>query len=218
MSDKIMNDLKEAIVNLDPAAAEVAANAAMAAKVDPVAAIEQGLSQGMSVIVDMFDDGDLFMPQIIIAAHAFGKACDILQEGVSEADSAKMSKGKVLFFSVAGDIHDIGKKIVKTMFQANNFEVKDLGRDVASDVVIQEALAWNADIVAGSALMTTTMPAARDVVTGMVEQGVRDKFKVIFGGAPMSEEWCKEIGADGYGDNAVEAVQLAEGLMNGKAV
>ncbi|HMM05295.1 MAG TPA: cobalamin-dependent protein [Clostridiales bacterium] len=218
MSEKIMKDLKEAIVNLDPDAAVVAANAAMAAKVNPVDAIEQGLSEGMNVIVEMFDEGELFMPQIIIAAHAFGKACDILQEGVSTEESAKMSNGKVLFFSVAGDIHDIGKKIVKTMLQANNFEVKDLGRDVASDVVIKEALSWGADIVAGSALMTTTMPASREVVSGMVEQGVRDKFKIIFGGAPMSAAWCEEIGADGYGDNAVEAVQLAKDLVKGKAV
>ncbi|MDO4542259.1 MAG: cobalamin-dependent protein, partial [Bacillota bacterium] len=178
-----------------------------------VEAIEKGLAAGMSEIVDMFDEGDLFMPQIIIAAHAFGKACDILQEGVSSEESAQMCNGKVLFFSVAGDIHDIGKKIVKTMLQANNFEVKDLGRDVQPDVVIKEALAWEADIVAGSALMTTTMPASRDVVAAMVEQGVRDKFKVIFGGAPVTADWCKEIGADGYADNAGSAVQLAKDLM-----
>lgn len=214
MSDKILKDLQEAVVNLDIEAAVAAANAAMDAGVEPVVAIEQGLAMGMNKIVDLFDEAIIFMPDILIAAEAFGKACDILQENLSKEDTAAMSNGKVLFFSVAGDIHDIGKKIVKTMFQANNFEVKDLGRDVSSEDLVDAALEWKPDIVAGSALMTTTMPASRDVVNIMKERGVRDQFKLMFGGAPLTKEWCNEIGADAYGENAAEAVKVAKELMS----
>ncbi|MEN3003969.1 cobalamin B12-binding domain-containing protein [Dehalobacterium formicoaceticum] len=213
MSDKIFEDLKNAVIDLNPDAAIVAAKAAMAANINPVDGIDKGLSEGMSVIVERFDEGELFMPQILIAAQAFQNACEILQSGISKEDIAKMSNGKVLFFSVAGDIHDIGKNIVKTMLMANNFEVKDLGRDVGSDTVIDAAIEWGADVVAGSALMTTTMPAQRDVINGLIERGVRDKFKVMFGGAPVTEAWCKEIGADAYGDNAADAVRIAKELV-----
>ncbi|MCR6545132.1 methyltransferase cognate corrinoid protein [Dehalobacterium formicoaceticum] len=213
MSDKIFEDLKNAVIDLNPDAAIVAAKAAMAANINPVDGIDKGLSEGMSVIVERFDEGELFMPQILIAAQAFQNACEILQSGISKEDIAKMSNGKVLFFSVAGDIHDIGKNIVKTMLMANNFEVKDLGRDVGSDTVIDVAIEWGADVVAGSALMTTTMPAQRDVINGLIERGVRDKFKVMFGGAPVTEAWCKEIGADAYGDNAADAVRIAKELV-----
>lgn len=218
MSEKIFEDLKQAIINLNPDAAVEAANAAIAAKVDSVTAIEKGLTEGMNVIVDRFDEGDLFMPQIIIAAQAFGNACDILMQGVSKEEAAKMTKAKILLYSVSGDIHDIGKKIVKTMLLANNFEVKDLGRDVGADAVIDAALEWGADIVGGSALMTTTMPASKDVINRMVERGVRDQFKVMFGGAPVTAKWCEEIGADAYGDDAGDAVKVAKGLIKEKVV
>lgn len=214
MSDKIFNELKEAVVHLDAQAAATAAKNALAANVNPVDAIEKGLSAGMNIIVDRFDDGEIFMPDILISAQAFMGACEILQSGISTEEASRMSNGKVLFFTVTGDIHDIGKNIVKTMFMANNFEVCDLGRDVGADMVIDKALEWGADIVAGSALMTTTMPAQRDVIKVMEERGVRNQFKVMFGGAPVNQQWCDEIGADAYGDNAADSIAIAKKLLN----
>ncbi|MEG0874105.1 MAG: methyltransferase cognate corrinoid protein [Clostridiales bacterium] len=213
MSDTILKKLKEAVVNLDQEAALAAAKEALDAKMDPVNSIENGLTAGMNEIVDRFDEGEMFMPQILIAAQAFMGACEILQSGISVEEAAKMSNGRVMFFTVAGDIHDIGKNIVKTMFMANNFEVCDLGRDVAADVVVDKAIEWKADIIAGSALMTTTMPGQRDIVATLVERGIRDDFKVMFGGAPVNQQWCDEIGADAYGDNAADSIEIAKKLV-----
>lgn len=215
MSDKtkILEKLKNAVVELKPDLAVEAAKEALDAGIAPLEAIEEGLTKGINIIADQFDEGEIFMPQLIVAAEAFMKACEILQSQMSQEESKKSSIGKALFFTVEGDIHDIGKNIVKTMFMANNFEVFDLGRDVPADVVVQKAQEYKVDIIAGSALMTTTMPSQRDVINALVEAGVRDQFKVIFGGAPVTAEWCKEIGADGYGENAAEAVKVAKALL-----
>lgn len=215
MSDKtkILEKLKNAVVDLKPDLAVEAAKEALAAGIDPLEAIEEGLTKGINIIADKFDEGEIFMPQLIVAAEAFMKACEILQAQMSQVETKKAAVGKALFFTVEGDIHDIGKNIVKTMFMANNFEVFDLGRDVPADVVVQKAQEYDVDIIAGSALMTTTMPSQRDVIKALEEAGVRDRFKVLFGGAPVTEEWCKEIGADGYGENAAEAVKVAKALL-----
>jgi len=215
MTDKnlILEKLKQSVVDLKPADASAAAEEALAAGINPLEAIDDGLTQGINVIVDQFDEGEIFMPQILIAADAFMKACKILQAGLSQEETAKSRLGKVLFFTVEGDIHDIGKNIVQTMFMANSFEVFDLGRDVSPDVVVKKAIEFNVDIIAGSALMTTTMPGQRDVVTALKEAGVRDQFKVIFGGAPVTAAWVQEIGGDAYGENASEAVRVAKQLV-----
>ena len=115
-----------------------------------------------------------------------------------------------------GDIHDIGKNIVKTMFEANNFKVYDLGRDVATDTVVQKAKEYDVDVICGSALMTTTMASQRDIINRLKEEGIRDRYIVMFGGAPVSEKWCEEIGADGYSDTAAEAVEVARKLLAAK--
>lgn len=215
MSDKaqILAKLKQAVVELNPALAKEAANEALEAGINPLEAIDAGLTPGINVIVQQFDDGDLFMPQILISAHAFMGACEILQGAMSQEEAKKSGLGKVLFFTVQGDIHDMGKNIVKTMFMANNFEVYDLGRDVSAEEVIKKAIELKVDIIAGSALMTTTMPGQRDVVALMKEDGIRDQFKVLFGGAPVTQQWCDDIGADAYADNAAEAVRVAKRLM-----
>jgi trimethylamine corrinoid protein len=215
MSDKaqILDKLKQAVVDLKPDLAVEAAKEALEAGINPLEAIDNGLTPGINIIVQQFDDGDLFMPQILISAHAFMSACEILQGAMSQEEAKRSGLGKVLFFTVQGDIHDIGKNIVKTMFMANNFEVYDLGRDVAPEEVIKKAKELKVDIIAGSALMTTTMPGQRDIVALLKEEGIRDQFKVLFGGAPVTKAWCDDIGADDFGDNAAEAVRVARRLM-----
>jgi corrinoid protein of di/trimethylamine methyltransferase len=213
MSEAILGKLKKAIEELDKDMADAAANEAVAAGINPVEAIQNGLGSGMNTISQLFDDGELFVPQILLAAEAFESAVAILTANMLDSEREKTKLGRIIVHTVQGDIHDVGKNIVKTMLTASGFEVIDLGRDVPVDVVVQKAIELNVDIITGSALMTTTMPAQRDIIKALEEEGYRDKIKCMFGGAPVSQEWVDQIGADGYGENAAEAITKAKELV-----
>lgn len=213
MSASILAKLQRSVEEQDVSAAEGAAREALAAGLDPFVAINEGLAPAMKTISDLFDEGELYVPQILFAAEAFQNAMAILVQGLSAEEIGKTRIGKVIVHTVQGDIHDIGKNIVKTLLAANGFEVIDLGRDVPVDLVVQKAKELNVDMVTGSALMTTTMPAQREIVQGLIEMGLRDKVKCMFGGAPVSKEWVDKIGGDGYADNAAEAVVVAKELF-----
>ena len=208
-----LEELKNCIIEVDPDMAEDAAKAAKDAGVDAIEAIENGLSKGMEVVSKQFDEGEMFVPDLLLAAEAFETAVEILTDGLSDEEKSKSSSGKILIHTVEGDIHDIGKNIVKTMLTAAGFEVIDLGRDVSVETVVKEAIAQKVDVIAGSALMTTTMPAQKDIIRILEEEGVRDQFKCVFGGAPVSEEWVKKIGADGYSENACDAIDMIKMLI-----
>ncbi|MDA8212401.1 MAG: corrinoid protein [Clostridia bacterium] len=210
---EILANLKRAVEELDSSLAEEAAREALAAGIEPMEAIQQGLSLGMTTISDLFDEGEMFVPQILLAAEAFETAVSVLTADMSEESRNKTKLGKVIVHTVQGDIHDVGKNIVKTMLQASGFEVIDLGRDVPVDVVIAKAKEYQVNIIGGSALMTTTMPAQREIVKALEEEGIRGQFKCMFGGAPVSQEWVDSIGADGYGENAAEAIMKAKELV-----
>lgn len=212
--EEILQKLKSAVEGMDSELAESAAREAVGAGIDPLVAINDGLSQGMQTMSDLFDEGEMFVPQLVVAAQAFEAAVVILKEAIPDADKGKATRGKVLIHTVQGDIHDIGKNIVKTMLSASGFEVFDLGRDVAVEEVIAKAKELHVDIIAGAALMTTTMPAQRDIVTLLREEGIRDQFKCMFGGAPVSPEWVEKIGGDAYAETASEAVAKAKVLMS----
>jgi corrinoid protein of di/trimethylamine methyltransferase len=212
MSEKEMfKRLKKSVLEMDEEGAKAAANDAIAQKLDPLACIEEGLSGGMKVISDKFDNAEIYVPQIILAAEAFTAAVDILASHIEGGYSAK---GKIILHTVEGDIHDIGKNIVGILLQANGFEVIDLGRDVAVVDVVDAAVEKDVDVIAGSALMTTTMPAQREIMDELKERGVKDKFKCLFGGAPTSQEWTDQIGADGWAENAAEAVDVVNELTS----
>lgn len=210
---EVLEKLKRAIAETDTDLAEEAAKEAVALGMSPMEAVNNGLSQGMKVIGDLFDDGEVFVPQLLIAAEAFETAMSILFGDMSEEEKSKSSQGKVLIHTVQGDIHDIGKNIVKTMLAAAGFEVIDLGRDVPVEEVVRQAVEKKVDIIAGSALMTTTMPSQRDIISVLKEEGIREQFKCMFGGAPVSPEWIAKIGADGYAETAAGAVEQAKSLM-----
>lgn len=205
--------LKDAIVQLDSEAAQQAAKEAVAAGLDPMASINDGLSAGMQVISELFDEGKAFVPELLMAAEAFEKAVAILTAALPKDEMESSSKGKVLLHTVEGDVHDIGKNIVRTFLSANNFTVYDLGRDVAVETVVQKAQELNVDIIAGSALMSTTMPRQRDIINLLKEEGLRDRFVVLFGGAPVTSQWCESIGADGYSDTATDAPVVAQAAL-----
>lgn len=210
MSEKeIFERLKQSVIDMDADAAKAAANDAIAQNMEPIDCIEKGLSQGMMVISDMFDNAEIYVPQIILSAEAFTDAVDILAAHIEGGYSAK---AKIIIHTVEGDIHDIGKNIVGIMLQANGYEVIDLGRDVPVADVVDAAVERDVDIIAGSALMTTTMPSQREIINELKDRGIQDKFKCVFGGAPTSKEWVDQIGADGWAENAAEAVDIIREL------
>ena len=210
MSEKeIIERLKKSVISQDEEGAKVAAKEAVTQNLDPIKCIEEGLAAGMNVIGDMFERAEIFVPHIIVSADAFTEAMKILKPLIK---GGQLSKGKVIVHTVEGDIHDIGKNIFKILLQASGFEVIDMGRDVPVEKVIDTAVEEGVDIITGSALMTTTMPGQREIIAGLKERGIRDKFKCLFGGAPVTQEWVTQIGGDGYADNAAEAVQVTKKL------
>lgn len=214
--DEIYEKLKTCITEMDEDMAEEAASEALEAGLDPIDCISSGLSAGMQIMSDLFDEGEAFVPELLMASEAFECATSVLTGNLSEEEKNKAKQGVVVLHTVQGDIHDIGKNIVKTIFAANNFEVFDLGRDVPVEDVIKKAEEVNADIIAGSALMTTTMPSQRDEINLLTEDGIRDKYICMYGGAPVSQEWVDKIGADAYADTATDAVSCARELLAAK--
>ncbi len=209
--EEILERLKQSVIGMDAEGGKAAAEEAIAQEVDPLVCIEKGLAAGMKVVGDMFDRAEIYVPQIILSAEAFEETVNVLAPHIKGGYSAK---GKIILHTVEGDIHDIGKNIVGILLQANGFEVIDLGRDVAIGDVVDAAVEKDVDVIAGSALMTTTMPAQREIIAELKDRGIKDKFKCLFGGAPTSQEWADQIGADGWAENAAEAVDVVNELTS----
>jgi len=210
---EILKRLSDAVLQFDAEAAAEAARASVAAKMNPVRAIEEGLAVGLRVIGDKFEAGELWLPHLILGAEAMEAAIKVLEEHMPKGALESTSRGTVVIGTVEGDIHDLGLRIVASMLRANGFKVYDLGCNARSLDLIQKAKEVDADIIAASSLMTTTMPFMRDLVEALESAGLRDRFKVLVGGGPVSKEWAKAIGADGYGKDASEAVKAAKQLV-----
>jgi corrinoid protein of di/trimethylamine methyltransferase len=180
--------------------------------IDPVQAIEKGFKRGMEKIGDLFADLEIFIPDMIAAADIMNEGIDILRP-VLKLESDEMGTGKILLGTIQGDVHEIGKNIVKVLLEGAGFEVIDLGRDVNVLTFIDRYQELKPDIIGISALMTTTMVNIPRVVENLKTMGLREGVKIMVGGAPVLPEWAEEIGADGYGDSAKEAVQVAKRLM-----
>jgi 5-methyltetrahydrofolate--homocysteine methyltransferase len=179
---------------------------------EPMTIINDGLIAAMAEVGRLFKEEELFLPEVMMAAEAVAAAIERLQPLLSgEMDS----RGIVVIGTVKGDIHDIGKNLVALMMSSNGFVVQDLGTDVAAEDFVAAAEEHNADIVALSALLTTTMISMDDTVRAFVQSGLRDKVKIIIGGAPVTQEYADEISADGYAEDAQAAVELAARLLEG---
>lgn len=200
-------------MNFDTEAAVAAAKDAVALKIDPVKAIEEGLAKGLREIGDKFEKGELYLPHLIMGADAMEAAIKVLEGGMGGGSLESISKGTVVIGTVEGDIHDLGLRIVASMLKANGFKVYDIGINKKSVDFIDKAKEVNADIIAVSSLMTTTMPFMKDLIEALQAAKLRDKFFIIVGGGPVTERWSKEIGADGYGRDATEAVKVAKELI-----
>lgn len=201
---------------MDGAKAGEMAEKLIKSDIDIIEAIETGMSPAMEEIGRKFQSGELFLPELQLSAGVFQAAMHILQPKLSEAKEKLKTKGRVVMGTVKGDIHSIGKDLVCTMLQTAGFEVINLGVDIPTFTFLEEARRNEADIIGLSALLTTTIPQQREVIEALNSQGLRERFRVIVGGAPVTQEWANEIGADGYGENAAQAVELAKRLCASK--
>jgi len=209
--DAILNKLSEAVVNGKPDLAKAAANEAVAAKLNALEAINEGLVKGMSIVGDKYAAHQVYLPQVLMSAHTMYAGLDILLPLIPKSDAK--SKKKCAVCVVEGDVHDIGKNIVKTMMTAGGFEVIDLGKDVAIDLIVSTAEKEKLDVVAMSTLMTPTMDGMKEAIDGLKECGYRSKVKVTVGGPPTSPSFAQEIGADHRDNNAQDCVAWLKGVF-----
>ncbi len=210
--EEMLKQLSDAIISCKKDVVEAAVQKAKSEGLDPSEIIEKGLATGMNTVGIMFERGKLFLPHVMMAAGAMEAGVKILEAEMPK-DAAKKKLAVIVNGTVEGDVHDIGKSIVSTMLQSSGFEVHDLGRDVPLQNFIDKAKETGAGMLGMSALMTTTLPGQREVIEMLKEQGLRDKVKVMVGGAPATQNWADKIGADCYAENASEAVARAKELL-----
>lgn len=212
MADTIFEDAIEAILNGDADKAAEIAKKGLDKGTDPLELMDKGFILGINKVGDLFETGRLFLPALIYSATAMEKATQILNAAIPE-DQALVS-GKVLVATVEGDVHDIGKTIVVSLFKANGFEVMDLGRDVPIDKIINEAEKFGANIIGTSTLLTTTMVVQKELEQELKKSNLREKYKTIVGGAPVTQRWADRIGANAYAQNASDGVKKVKELLS----
>lgn len=215
-----LDEIKDIIVDGDDEAAQRVTEEALTAGVDPLDILNDGLMAGAGVVGERFETGEYFLPELMLTGRALKAAMTVLEPRLKEryAENPELQKqsGTVVIATVHRDIHDIGKNMVSSMLTASGFEVHDLGVDVPVKNILNKAREVDADIIACSALLTTSMPIMRDLLQLLDATSERDQFKVMIGGAPVTPEYAGEIGADGTAENAVAAVQLAQRLIDEK--
>jgi corrinoid protein of di/trimethylamine methyltransferase len=180
---------------------------------DPLKVVDEGFVKGIKKVGELWEEGTYFLPELVLGAEAVKSALSVLQPILLERNIQRKKSGKVIIGTVQGDIHDIGKTIVATMLSAHGFEVVDLGVDVPNHIFVQKAKEHKVDFLCMSSLLTTTMQNQAKVIEELVKAKIRENVKVMVGGAPTSQEWAKQIGADLYAENAVEAVKVAKSVL-----
>ena len=213
MSNELVTKITTSIVEGNPDETVDLTRQALKAGLEPLTIIDEGLTVGMNIVGEKFQTGEFFLPNLVIAASSMNQAMEILEPELKSRQQKTESLGTVVIGSVAGDIHEIGKSLVGTMLAANGFQVHDMGVDVKNETFIAKVKETGASILGLSALLTTTMTVQRQVIKELEEAGIRDQVKVLIGGAPISQEWADTIGADGYADDAIGAVNLAKSLV-----
>jgi corrinoid protein of di/trimethylamine methyltransferase len=215
--EKLYEALKKSLEEYKPEKTEQITRELLESQINPLKILDEVLNPTMEEIGEKFDRMDIFLPELMGAAEAMQIATSILTEHIRKTTATPSErKGKVVLGTVLGDIHEIGKNIVKIMLEVSGFEVFDLGKDVPSLQFIEKAEAVNADVIALSALMTTTMPSQREVIELLEALGKRENYFIIVGGNPTTEKWKDEIGADGWAETAVEAAKLIPKMISEK--
>ena len=216
MTEEMYKRLAQAVIEGEPEEAEALAKEALEQGLDPLTCINQGLMPGIQKVGELFADGTYFLPDLIIGADAMKVALDVL-EPMLVGDQQRDIVGRVVLGTVEGDLHEIGKTLVATMLTANGFQVTDIGVDKKPEEFIAAIKETDADIVGASALLTTTMLQQKKLIDSLEEAGLRESVKVMIGGAPVTEGFAKEIGADGYAEDAISSVDLAFRLIDAPA-
>ncbi len=195
----------QSVVEANLEEAEKIARDAIDEGIDPVEMINDGFSEGMTQVGELFECGEVFLPELIVASETMVSAIKILEQALPQENRSK-KLGVAVLGTIEGDVHDIGKGIVATMLRVYGFEVHDLGRDVPISTFISKVKEVNADIIGSSALMTTTMVGQKALEAELKKAGLRDKVKTIVGGAVVTQRWANKIGADAYAENSSDAV------------
>ena len=211
MADNIFEQAIEAILKGDADQATDIAKKGLDEGLDPLELMDQGFIPGINQVGDLFETGRLFLPALIYSATAMEKATAIINAAIPAEQ--EMVSGKVIVATVEGDVHDIGKTIVVSLFKANGFDVMDLGRDVGIDKIIDEAEKFGANIIGTSTLLTTTMVVQKELEQELKKAGLREKYKTIVGGAPVTQRWADRIGADAYAQDAGDGVRKVKELL-----
>jgi 5-methyltetrahydrofolate--homocysteine methyltransferase len=209
--NETLSALYDAILDGDVSGAKDGVQAALDAGLEPGLILSDGMIAAMKEVGKRFEDGDYFVPEMLIAARAMQSGLSLLKPYLVSGDVK--SAGKIIIGTVKGDLHDIGKNLVGLMLEGAGFEVTDLGMDVPPEKFVEAVNAGSANIVALSALLTTTMPNMKVTIEAFQNAGLRDKVKIMIGGAPVTHDYANQIGADGYSPDASQAVVLAQSLL-----
>lgn len=213
--EEILKDLAGGVLNLDEELAVSAAHEAIESGLEAYDAITNGLVLGMNRAGELYDEEEYFVPELLICSDAMYAGLAVLQPHLKTEDV--QARLKCVIGVVEGDTHDIGKNMVRIMLDVGGFEIHDLGRNVPLASFVEKAKEVNADLICLSTLMTTTMDGMATVIEMLKEEGIRERFKVLIGGGPISQAFADKIGADGYADNAASAVRVAKRVCNAAA-
>lgn len=211
--EELLARMQRAVVEGEREETRRLAQEAVQARMDLLEVIEKGFTPGIQKVGELWEKGEYFLPELITSAECMKAAMEVLRPELQKSHLAAKSVGKIIIGTIEGDIHDIGKNLVAAMLRANGFEVVDLGADVKLEKFLEKAQEERADCVCLSALLTTTMLGQRRFVELVRSKGLAGRFKVLVGGAPVTQKWADDIGADGYGENAVIAVKIAKSLV-----
>lgn len=212
MSQEILDRLAQAVIDGEPEDAEELARQALDQGLDPLICINDGLTPGMNRVGQLFESGEYFLPDLIIGGEAMKSALAVLEPALVEGRQRQVL-GRVVLGTVEGDLHEIGKTLVATLLTANGFQVTDIGIDRSAADFVAAVKETQATLVGASALLTTTMPQQQKIVEALKEAGLRERVKVMVGGAPVTAGWAEKVGADGYAEDAISAVTLAKRLV-----
>jgi len=211
-NDDLFTQAARSIVEQDREAAVATAEAALAAGIAPAEIMQKGFVAGIAEVGELFESGELFLPELMMAAQAMEGAMEVTNAALGGGGAAK--KGTIVIGTVAGDVHDIGKAIVIAYLKANSFEVHDLGRDCPIETFLAKAEEHKADVIGMSALLTTTMEEQKKLIARLVAEGRREAYKIVVGGAPATQRWADQIGADAYAEDASDGVKKIDALMD----
>ena len=213
-TEKILNKIIEGVIDQDEALVDETVSEALEAGIDPMVIINDGLTESLKKVGKLFADEIFFLPELIQCGEIVTENMKKIEATIKNNQSKISKKGRVLVATVQGDVHDIGKNLVTLLMGASGYDVVDLGKDVAGAVILEKIHELEPDIVALSSLLSTTMPAQKDVIQLIEEAGIREKVKVMVGGAPVTREWAERIGADGFAEDASSAVVEADRILN----